>query len=138
MKESIPQPDFEKYFKEYAPGVYREGEFQRPRRTGFWTGVPAFLGLMRSDIAGTNDPILLTNWKQFQDYIAGKQVSDCPLAYAARGFFENGGHRCYVVLLNDGSLNSLQDGLEVIAKLNTIDLVCAPDIVRQRPEAFGL
>src|SRR5262249_11831913 len=57
---------------------------------------------------------------------------------AARGFFENGGHRCYVVLLNDGSLNSLQDGLEVIAKLNTIDLVCAPDIVRQRPEAFGL
>ena len=138
MDKGIPQPDFNKYFEKYAPGVYREDEFHRPRRTGFWTGVPAFLGLLRSDIAKTKKPILLTNWKQFEDYIGAKYPADCYLAYSVRGFFENGGYRCYVVLLDDGSLKSLEDGLEAIGKLNTIDLVCAPDIVRQRQAAFGL
>src|SRR5215813_3387208 len=117
MKESIPQPDFEKYFKEYAPGVYREGEFHRPRRTGFWTGVPAFLGLMRSDLGETGKPIMLTNWKQFDDYIGAKHAPDCYLAYAVRGFFENVGHRCYVVLLKDETAESLKVGLEAIGKL---------------------
>ena len=49
-----------------------------------------------------------------------------------RGFFENGGEQCYVVPLEDSASRStfeaLEDALHATEQLNTIDLVCAPDI----------
>jgi len=127
------------YFERRHPGVYREETFGPARRKRFFTGVPAFLGLTptvpRSGPAKRYAPIMLSLWSQFEHHI-GKPRRDSFLAYAVRGFFENGGERCYVVPLEDNTLISLVKGLEAIEPLNTFDLVCTPDLVKDRDAAF--
>jgi uncharacterized protein len=124
------------YFSTKAPGVYREKVFRPPRRTFFSTGVPAFLGLLPATVAGKHEkpkPRMISLWSHFEQYVikpaGGKLPPDCYLAQAIRGFFQNGGHWCYVVVLEDDSAQSLHAGLEAISALNTIDLVCVPDLV---------
>lgn len=109
----------------HIPGVYLEEVFQTPEPQ-LITGVPAFLGL--ADTESLNTPELLTLWPQFEQHF-GKSLSNSYLAYAVRGFFENGGRLCYVVPIKEATPNALQKGLEAIASLDTIDLVCAPDIM---------
>ena len=129
-------------FERQAPGVYLQDTFRLPRRSMFYTGVPVFLG----SIANAHEwikkelkpvPHLLSLWAHFGPHI-GTPTDDCWLAYAVRGFFENGGSRCYVIVLKDGSAQSLEDGLEAIGHMNTIDLVCAPDLIKNRAETFEL
>jgi phage tail sheath protein FI len=131
----------EDYFESKAPGVYLENEFRLPRRTMFTTGVPAFLGLMRSEPRSGEfeKPIMLTLWSHFERYIGtvapyGVTTENCYLAYAVRGFFENGGRGCYVVVLKDGTPESLEAGLAAISTLNTVDLVCTPDLMNDSLE----
>ena len=78
-----------------TPGVYYE-------RVD--TGSPAIFPL-RTDIAGlvgiaTRGPLdralPVQSWRQFQAYF-GSFTGAGYLAYAARGFFENGGQRCWIV-----------------------------------------
>src|SRR5271165_447390 len=125
-----------------VPGVYLEDIFQRPQREAFSTGVPAFLGMVSKPAKAITEAkklgsSMLSLWAHFSLYI-GEPTHDCWLAYAVRGFFENGGRRCYVVVLKDDSAESLAEGLEVIAHQNTIDLVCAPDLVKNRDKTFEL
>jgi len=120
------------YFKSKTPGVYLREEFRLPRRRIFDTGVPVLLGLVPhpSERIGNEvkpKPHMLSLWSHFVPHI-GKP--DCNLAYAVRGFYQNGGGRCYVVVLKNDQADGLQDGLDAIAPLNTIDLVCAPDLVK--------
>lgn len=133
------------YFGTKAPGVYLESQFRPPRRAFFSTGVPAFLGLMQGSAEATKQkPRMISLWSHFEQYIAkipprGTLPPDCYLGYAVRGFFENGGHWCYVWVLEDDTAASLYAGLEAISALNTIDLVCAPDLVKKAAsEAFEL
>lgn len=125
-----------------APDVYLERVFQLPRRTEFLTGVPAFLGCVPGSELSSKElkpiPHMLSLWAHFTRYIVPRPAQDCWLAYAVRGFFENGGRRCYVVVLKDGSAESLQEGLQAIADHNSIDLICTPDTVRDREAAFEL
>jgi uncharacterized protein len=120
------------------PGVYLELQVpvQAPE---FLTGVPAFLGFAGNvSVAGNHlEPIAL--WTQFVDRFGlGSDSSPNYLAYAVRGFFENGGRLCYVVPLlppdrnafDQTFLNGLEKGLEAIESLNTIDLLCIPDLMR--------
>src|SRR5215472_435869 len=74
----------------YAPGVYRVDRFRPPRQTFFATGVPAFLGTMVNAPSPTSI-LMLSLWSHFSLYV-GTPYSKCNLAYAVRGFFENGGH----------------------------------------------
>jgi uncharacterized protein len=133
----------ESYFSKKHPGVYVEREFGLPRGVDFWTGVPAFLGI-RPEVGPTkskpkpNVPIMLSLWSHFQSYI-GTPEPNGYLGYAVRGFFANGGQRCYVVPLADKSATSLNQALEAIEPLKTLDLVCAPDLVKEGNEdAFEL
>ena len=126
------------YFTERHPGVYLEDSFGLPHRVKFATGVPAFLGLLSANPGmkiKPNTPIMLSLWPQFGHQVE-KPTPGSYLAYAVRGFFENGGQRCYVVPLEDDTFGSLEKGLEAIASLNTIDLVCAPDLLKDRARAF--
>lgn len=128
----------EDYFEKRHPGVYREEKFGSARRLGFTTGVPAFLGPVspqQGKTAKCYQPIMLSLWSQFQHQV-GRPRHDSFLAYAVKGFFENGGDRCYVVLLEDNFLISLMKGLQAIEPLNTIDLVCTPDLVKDHEGAF--
>ncbi len=134
--------DKARFFGHQAPDVYLEDTFRLPRSSVFSTGVPVFLGLMPRHSDSIREeltlvPHMLTLWAHFGRYI-GTPSHDCWLAYAVRGFFENGGRRCYVAVLKDGSAQSLEEGLQAISHQNTIDLVCAPDLVKNRATAFEL
>jgi uncharacterized protein len=107
------------------PGVYREDIFSQPD-PGLLTGVPAFLGIASG--GNVNQPQRLTVATQLTAF----DPSNSYLPNAVRGFFSNGGTLCYVVWLNadvDPEV-ALTQGLEAIAPLNSIDLVCIPDLMR--------
>ena len=115
-----------------APGVYEQLSFGSPRRILFSTGIPVFLGTMEKanhKVAKEKSPTphMLSLWSQFDSHI-GNPYPGCSLAHAVRGFFENGGHWCYVAVLKDRSHASLASGLHAIADLNSADLVCVPDL----------
>ncbi|MCL6434009.1 MAG: phage tail sheath subtilisin-like domain-containing protein [Leptolyngbyaceae cyanobacterium HOT.MB2.61] len=117
-----------------VPGVYREEVFPAPV-PGLLTGVPVFLGL--ASRGAVNRPQRLTLWTQFLSSF-GDRPSDRYLFYAVRGFFSNGGNLCYVVRLNEDTApeDSLAEGLEALATLDAIDLICVPDLMHlsQSPE----
>lgn len=110
-----------------APGVYPQDVFPPPAPT-LLTGVPAFLGYAGQGLVG--DPEPLTLWPQFQAQFGAPQAGGF-LAYAVRGFFENGGQLCYVVRLDDKAtpLAGLRAGLAALQAVDAVDLVCVPDIM---------
>jgi len=131
-------PDNKKYFASNAPGVYLEDQFHPPRRSTFSTGVPVFIGLMkkpRQQGKPGSRVRMLSLWSHFMQHI-GETYQDCMLAYAVRGFFENRGTRCYVVVLEDEGVEALENALDAASALHTIDLVCLPDPVKDRSAAF--
>ncbi len=92
----------------YAPGVYIEEPDRGPKPIeGVSTSVTAFIGYtekaeeevenkkpMRRSIL--SEAKTITNWRQFVDHFGGL-VEGAYLPYAVRGFFDNGGVRCYVI-----------------------------------------
>jgi len=109
-----------------APGVYLQDVYPPPAPS-LPTGVPAFLGFASGGEPGQPQP--LTLWPQF---VADFGLDpDAYLGYAVRGFFENGGGLCYVVRLDDGSpaADGLRAGLAALHDVDTVDLICAPDIM---------
>ncbi len=110
-----------------APGVYLQDVFPPPAPS-LLTGVPAFLGYAGQ--GPVSEPQPLTLWPQFEAQF-GAPRADGFLAYAVRGFFENGGLLCYVVRLDDDAtgLDSLRAGLAALQAVDPVDLLCAPDIM---------
>jgi phage tail sheath protein FI len=110
-----------------TPGVYPQDVFPPPA-PGLLTGVPAFLGYADDGPPGQPQP--LTLWPQFQGQFGTPREGGF-LAYAVRGFFENGGLLCYVVRLDDSAtaLAGLRAGLAALETVDPVDLLCAPDIM---------
>lgn len=110
-----------------APGVYLQDVFPPPAPS-LLTGVPAFLGYASQGPVGQPQP--LTLWPQFEAQFGAPQAGGF-LAYAVRGFFENGGLLCYVVRLDSGAtpLDGLRSGLAALQPVDPVDLICAPDIM---------
>jgi uncharacterized protein len=125
-------------YSQKAPGVYLEEKFSEPRRDVFSTGVPVFIGLFRS-APGESKPVsrVLSLWSHFA-WLIGKPYQNCTLGYAVRGFFQNGGTQCHVIVLEDLQLHSVQDALDLAATFHTVDLVCVPDLGEQRSAALEL
>ena len=121
-----------------APGVYLQDVFPTPEPS-LLTGVPAFLGYASQ--GAVNAPQPLTLWPQFGTEYGAPPVIEAQsggpsvtgfLACAVRGFFENGGLLCYVVRLDDNAdspLTGLRAGLAALDEIDSVDLVCAPDIM---------
>lgn len=111
-----------------VPGVRRE-DFAAPAPPGLRTGVPAFLGHALGGPLG--EPVELARAADFPVAFAGAP-GDGFLAAAVGAFFRNGGERCVVVRLDDGPspADALSRGLRALRSLETIDLVCAPDLMR--------
>ncbi|MBD1887680.1 phage tail sheath subtilisin-like domain-containing protein [Microcoleus vaginatus] len=119
-----------------TPGVYLEQIFPAPSPE-LITGVPAFLGVTvakNAEPQDANQPKLLKLWPQFDQFF-DRASSGSYLAHAVRGFFENGGRLCYVVPLQEAKKEALKQGLAAIESLDTIDLVCAPDIMMRSSES---
>jgi hypothetical protein len=122
-----------------TPGVYREDVFPT-LPAELRTGVPAFLGLAeKGPVDEQNKPLpqMLTHWPEFEKHF-GKPLPNSYLAYAVRGFFANDGRLCYVIRLEGLGGEALDKGLAALAPLDTIDLVCAPDIMTNPAQALEL
>jgi len=119
-------------YRDQAPGVYAEHVFP-PGEVRLLTGVPAFLGAAtprNGDAQEPPKPQILTLWPQFAQYFEAS-AAEGYLADAVRGFFANGGEVCYVLPLQGSNpMAALAQGLERLASLDRIDLVCAPDIMQ--------
>ena len=114
-----------------TPGVYREEIVRRPAGE-LLTGVPAFLGFAAAGPSET--PRALTLAPEFETEF-GPPPDGGYLAAAVRGFFANGGRLCYVVRLAETgtpeeALDRVLGSREPLASLATVDLICAPDIMR--------
>jgi uncharacterized protein len=89
----------------HAPGVYIEEmpAGSRPIQ-GVSTAVAAFLGITEKCLPDKEQrsmigrPHQVTNWDQFTEQFGG-YVDGAMLPYAVRGFFDEGGSRCYVMSL---------------------------------------
>ncbi len=111
-----------------TPGVYKEEVFLEPAAE-LRTGVPAFLGFAAKGLIEI--PQALRIWPEFEQNF-GQPLSNSYLSHAVRGFFENGGRLCYIAHLDENvePIQALGRGLQALVPLDTIDLVCAPDIMR--------
>ncbi len=105
-----------------APGVHKD-ERLRPPPPALRTGVPAFLGLTAGAAEG---PQLLGRWPELAQRF-GPPAAGSYLRWAVRGFFDNGGRRCYVVPLAAADRPALARALERAESLDA-DLLCAPDL----------
>lgn len=91
----------------FAPGVYIE-EVDKGAKPiqGVPTSVTAFIGFTQRAEKVNDDeittrsilgePTLVTSWNQYERYF-GSYHEDAYLPYSVRGFFDNGGARCYVI-----------------------------------------
>ena len=141
-----------------TPGVYLEEVFHAPVGE-LLTGVPVFLALIgkqvvdscpgrlflrplsspgiwlvrtSDDLVSVDDPEVFSAGRRFEDSFQ-VLASYGYLVPAVRGFFENGGQRCYVQLVCFDSgvtaTSAFRAGLETLMPMDTVDLVCAPDIM---------
>lgn len=78
-----------------APGVYYQAvDAGSPPVTPLRTDIAAFVGI--ADRGPVDVPVPVGSWQQFVSWFGGCIPSGY-LAYAVRGFLENGGRRCWVV-----------------------------------------
>jgi uncharacterized protein len=77
-----------------APGVYIEEIERGPKPIeGVATSTAAFLGVAER---GTTKPRLITNYNEYLRYFGDIFANNEYLPFAVRGFFDNGGRRCYI------------------------------------------
>lgn len=114
-----------------APGLRRE-ELAPAVAPGLPTAVPAFLG--HAADGPLAQPVELVRPADFAPRF-GAPVPGGFLAAAVDAFFRNGGERCVVVRTEDGAgqgarREALRRGLDALRAVETVDLVCAPDLMR--------
>src|SRR5437763_11253245 len=99
-----------------SPGLYPE-DVQSVAPPEFYTGVPVLLGFVARGHAQE-----LTHPSQFPEQF-GDPVEGCHLAYAVRGFFENGGQTCCVVPVDGrrARAEAIAEGLQVSRRLDKAD-----------------
>ena len=101
----------------FAPGVYVE-EVARGSRPieGVSTSVAGFIGFTE-DICGGAEifkPMLITSWTQYLEYFARRGSNgftdfDAYLPFAVRGYFLNGGGRCWITSIGTQLPDIVQD-----------------------------
>ncbi len=131
-----------------TPGIYiQEIPSGNPPIEAVGTSTPALLGVAPLATARVNEAIPIDSWSQFQKYYvfgedkfaaavasgAAPGVATTPLAQAIRGFFENGGSRCYVINLGpsgslQGSGGGRRQGIELVEEIDEISMVCTPGL----------
>jgi phage tail sheath protein FI len=103
-----------------APGVYIEELDTQPHPIpGVSTSVAGFIGVAHQAYAPA-PPI--SSFAEFERLIGNKAAGH--LLLAVRGFFENGGMRCFVALI--AATDPLEAGLDALAA-EDISIVCCPD-----------
>jgi hypothetical protein len=122
-----------------SPGVYVEEvpSASKPIE-GVATSIAAFVGLAPG--GPLNSPVRISRWGQFAKvYVDPNEPENGPfmegafLAHAVRGFFENGGTRCWVVRVGGSTQRDLggdveeRSGLVSLAAIDEVTMVCMLD-----------
>jgi len=102
-----------------APGVYiEELPAQLHSIQGVSTSIVGFVGVGQQ----ASGAVAITSFAEFERAIGSSARGNLPIA--VKGFFENGGTRCYVALI--APTDALQAGLDVLAP-EDISILCCPD-----------
>jgi phage tail sheath protein FI len=128
-----------------SPGVHVESAADRfVPLTAVETGVTAFLGVTEKGPA--NQPIRVGSFEQYEKTFG---AAEGYLTAALRGFFDNGGKSAYLInVAPEGGLDPTPDdfiglqgteprGLQVLEKLDDVDLVIAPDLMTHYRKSAG-
>ena len=87
------------------------------------TSTAGFVGVAPNATARLNEAVAVSNWSEFvREFVADGSAST-PLSHAVRGFFDNGGTRCYVCNIGAGALTA---GLDALGAIDEIAIVAAP------------
>ena len=120
-----------------APGVYYEMPAPAHVQPAFRTGIPVFAGFgdwISLERVSSGEIHRIEHWQQFLHLC--KPLPESYLGHAVRGFFENGGERCFVMPVRcDGNdavkmraaLLGLFSAGAPLDSCEDIDLVCVPD-----------
>jgi hypothetical protein len=120
-----------------APGVYYEMPGPARAQPAFRTAIPVFAGfgdwVSRKQVPSVGIH-RVDHWQQFAHLC--KPSPESYLGYAVRGFFENGGEHCFVMLAQgnedsaakmSGALMRLFSPGAALDNCEDVDLVCVPD-----------
>lgn len=101
---------------------------------GVETSTTGFIGVVADDVtvspspgavnqsspmAPVEEPQLITNWSEFVKAFGEIQSGNLILAHAVKGFFKNGGKRCWVIRV--ASSSDLSDPTDELSKFESID-----------------
>jgi uncharacterized protein len=101
-----------------APGVYiEEVAFDAHSIEGVSTSTAGFIG-------AADGPRLFSGITSFKDFEHAASGSSLYLSSAVRGFFDNGGQRCSVVLI--AATDPVEDALEALSG-EPVSILCCPD-----------
>ena len=95
---------------------------------GVATSKAGFIGLTKE--GPVNEAVLVINFDEFKTTFGGYWKSG-QLAYSVAGFFENGGHHCYVVRVNKSeeiiTAKHFIGGLSAFDKIKDVSVIAIPD-----------
>ena len=128
-----------------SPGVHIESAGDRyiPLQA-VETGVTAFLGVTQK--GPKQEPVRVGSYAQFEKVFG---AADDVMSLSVRGFFDNGGRSAYILNVEpEGGLDATPDdfigqqgikdkGLRALDRIDDIDLVVAPDLMKQYKTSLG-
>jgi len=91
--------------------------------------IPLSPGAVAQDppTAPAGEPQLITSWSEFEKAFGEIQSGNLILAHAVKGFFDNGGKRCWVIrVATSGELSDLTDELKEFESIDEITIVVVP------------
>jgi phage tail sheath protein FI len=112
----------------WAPGVYLQevASGARPIQA-VGTSTAAFVGTAPGAAAGAGGAVAINSWPQFVERFVPHGAAGTDLAYAVFGFFANGGSRCFVVDIPEGTPLGGSDGpLSLLEREDEVSIVAAP------------
>lgn len=108
-----------------SPGVFIEEQDTGARPIeAVGTSTAGFVGTAPIADAGKGQAIPVDNWTQFTNLFVGAKAKSTDLTSAVRGFFDNGGLKCYIA--NIGPDDAVSTGLEALDLIDEIAIIAAP------------
>lgn len=113
-----------------SPGIYVEEISTGPKPIGMvGTSTAAFLGVAPEKDKYVNQAIACNNWGEFCKYFTSDNSISTDLSNAVFSFFNQGGSRCYIVNVGNGSIaGDVRDrsGLYALETIDEIAIVAVP------------
>ncbi len=109
------------------PPPIEEGEGAR-KIVGVTTSTAGFIGVAKE--GPVREAVLVKSFDEYKKKFGGYCEAG-QLAYSVAGFFENGGHRCYIIRVNESDENVTEkhyiEALSTLDKIDEVSIIAIPD-----------